>query len=161
MGCSITELCPSMEMFTYHSMTKELGFDSWYGLTFISSPVSRPALGPNHLSKEYQGLLPQGQSGSSMKLTTHPHVVLRFRLHKATSPLSHSTSWHGVYLSTGTGITFMFVYLPHSIRVHIGDSCQDGTANLREVCHIWGVRCHFIECVTAINMVCTKLCNQL
>lgn len=114
-------ICLYGNAYLSQSMTKELGFDSWYGLTFISSPVTRPALG------------------------------FQFQHEADHSP---PTSRH-------TGINFMFVYLPHSIRVHISDSCQDGTANLREVCHIWCVGCHFIEWVTAINMICTKLCNQL
>jgi hypothetical protein len=57
---------------------------------FFSSLPRRDRLwgSPNLLSNEYQGLFPWGQSGWSVKLTTHPHLVPRSRMRGAIPSLS-------------------------------------------------------------------------
>jgi hypothetical protein len=40
-----------------------------------------------------------------VKLTTHLHLVQRLRIRGAVPPLTHTTSWHGVQLSTQTNVT--------------------------------------------------------
>jgi hypothetical protein len=49
---------------------------------------------PSLLFNGYWGFF-RGLSDWGVKLTTHPYIVLRLRMHGAVPPLPHMSSWHG------------------------------------------------------------------
>jgi len=52
----------------------------WNGIFFLSAIASRPTLGPpSLLLNEHRGLFPCGLSSRGVKLTTHLHLMPRFK----------------------------------------------------------------------------------
>jgi hypothetical protein len=150
-----------MEIFTYHTVWPRnwVWFLMWADIHLFFSvqtcfraqpPIQRASEAPSSETKWFQHEADHSPPTSG--------EVKNAWSYTSTQPFSFM-AW--CLLKHRDRDNFMSVYLPHSIRVHISDSCQDGTADLREVCHIWCVGCHFLECVTAIHMVCTNFCNQL
>jgi len=48
-------------------------------------------------------------SGRGMKLTTHLHLVPRWKMRGAVLPLPNTSSWRGAYLSTGTTLPYLYL----------------------------------------------------
>jgi hypothetical protein len=81
---------------------------------FLYSTAYRPALEPpSRLSNGYRGLFPRGESGKSVKLITHLHLVLRSRMAELYLHSPHVfMAWALINkLSTGSVYLFMVQYI--------------------------------------------------
>jgi hypothetical protein len=77
---------------------------------FFSSPQSPDRLWapPSLLSDGYRMLLPRGESGRGVKLTTRLYIVPTLRMRGAIPPFPNTSSWHGALLSTRTILPLPF-----------------------------------------------------
>ena len=69
---------------------------------YLLSKTSRPAVGPTHAAIQWvPRFFPRGNSGRGVKLTTQPHLVLKFRMSGAMPviPLYAIMAWTGCSLN--------------------------------------------------------------